>query len=136
MKKISFLRFYARLKDQYSSREIAELYARVRTFDPDIQGWVADWIDDKGYPAERIEQMTVAELTGKFHYSPMNAFILMNWLRHAPDEAKYAVMSPHVDRTLSEEEIRNARRALKESGRQPEQEPQPDLSDIEIDAGS
>ena len=133
MKKVVFRDFCAWLRAcGYTDMEIVRLYDRIRDLDADIQGWVADWIGGKGYPQERIEGVTVAELTEKLKLKPMNAFIIMNWLRKNPDEAKYALLHMHADLEISEKTRETTRNCLRELGEETEVEENWDFSDIQI----
>lgn len=133
MKKIVFRDFCAWLRAcGYTDMEIVRLYDRIRDLDADIQGWVADWIGGKGYPQERIEGVTVDELTEKLNLKPMNAFIIMNWLRKNPDEAKYALLNMHAGLEISEKTRETARNCLRELGEETEVEENWDFSDIQI----
>lgn len=136
MKTVTFRRFYARLKaGGYADMEIAHLYRRIRDLDADIQGWVADWVADKGYPEDRIEGMTVRELTERLNMKPMNAFITMNWLRNNPEEAKYSLLSMYGngDLEISEEMREAARKCLRELGEEDEEQKDSDFSDITVE---
>ena len=136
MKIVTFRKFYARLKaGDYTDMEIAHLYQRIRDLDVDIQGWVADWVADKGYPEDCIEGVTVRDLTEKLGMKPMNAFITMNWLRNNPEEAKYSLLSLRGSGNLEiSEKIREAaRNCLRELGEEDEEQKEPNFSDIAVE---
>mgnify|MGYP001851198626 CR=1 FL=1 len=91
--KITYKEFEAYLeKAGYSLREIAHLFNAVKSMDRDSRKWVLRWFDNGALPSIEIEGVTASYLVDECGYKPMNAFIILDWLKTDPQAAKYFIL--------------------------------------------
>ena len=89
--------FYSELgKKGYTDKDIDHLFERVKESDPETRKWIINWLQDGIYPSAAVEGITVEFLTEKLLFTPMNAFLIMDWLKHDPVEAKYYLTHPDI----------------------------------------
>lgn len=88
--KITFKEFRSFfLKEGCSETELRQLYRAVRTLDGESRRWVIRWFCTGELPGDEIEGVTAEYLIDKCGYKPLNAFIILDWLKAEPREAKY-----------------------------------------------
>ena len=80
------------LKDGYTAQEARHLFNTVKKMDKESRKWVIHWFKEGTYPKEPVEGITAERLVKEFQYKPLNAFIILNWLKEDPKAAKYFVM--------------------------------------------
>lgn len=91
--KITFREFRSFLTEEgCSEAEIRQLYRTVKSMDAESRGWVIRWFCTSELPEDEIEGVTARDLIDKFGYKPLNAFIVLDWLKTDPQEAKYFMM--------------------------------------------
>lgn len=80
------------LNDDYSIREIRHLFNAVKKMGKESRQWVMKWILSGEYPADEIEGVTARMLVEELDFKPMNALIILDWLKTEPDTAKYYIL--------------------------------------------
>lgn len=101
--KITFKEFHnALLQEGCSEGEIRHLYGAVKSMDAESRGWVIRWFCTGVYPDKEIERVTAEYLVENCGYKPINAFILLDWLKSDPQAAKYFAMK--IPSTISPSE--------------------------------
>lgn len=75
-----------------SEAEVCHLYGAVRSMDPESRGWVIRWFCTGELPDAEVEGVTAGYLVEKCGYKPLNAFIVLDWLKADPQAAKYFVL--------------------------------------------
>ena len=91
------------LNDEYSIREIRHLFRAVREMDKQSRLWVIKWILFGEFPADEVEGLTAKKLVDGMGFKPMNAFIILDWLKNEPDTAKYFLLKTHHSQDPSEQ---------------------------------
>ena len=89
-------------KDGYSSDEIEHLFNAIKSMDRESQEWVLKWFNKGILPQNEIEGVTATYLIEKCGYKPLNAFIVLDWLKTDPQAAKYFVLK--IPSTISPSE--------------------------------
>ena len=91
--KISYKDFKACLEiDGYSAGEIDHLFNAVKSMDSTSRAWVIRWLNKGMLPDDEIEGVTAAYLIEELKYKPINAFIVLDWLKTDPEAAKYHIL--------------------------------------------
>lgn len=114
--KITFKQFRSSLLDLgYSGAEIRHLYKAIKNMDSESRRWVIRWFCADELPDIEIEGITAGDLVNKSGYQPLNALIVLDWLKTDPQTAKYFLLKspgaispsdsigPEVDRLLKRE---------------------------------
>lgn len=78
--------------DGCSEEEARRLYGAVRSMEPETRRWVIRWFCTGELPGAEIEGVTAKYLIDSCGYKPLNAFIVLDWLKADPQAAKYFVM--------------------------------------------
>ena len=92
--KITYKEFAKCLEiDGYSSAEITHLFNAVKSMDRESRSWVLRWLINGTLPDTVVEGVTASFLIDKCGYKPMNAFILLDWLKTDPQAAKYFILT-------------------------------------------
>lgn len=118
--KISFEEFQTHLQPAgYSAPAIKNLFGAVKTMDKETRGWVIRWLWDGETPEKTIEGVTYGYLVNVLGYKPLNAFIVLDWLKADPDAAKYFVLLKPADMSPGEKVGREMVEILRENGRTP-----------------
>lgn len=106
-RRITFLEFQHALRDEgYTPGEIRYLFGAVKEMDEESRGWVVDWIIHNVLPQDVVEGVTAEFLIEEGKYKPINAMIVLDWLKSDPAAAKYFVMLQPKDRPLGEEGVK------------------------------
>lgn len=93
LRKITFKAFEAFMKKEgYTETEAKHLFATVKTMDKETRKWFINWFDGKGFPECKVEGITVGYLVKNYGLKPMNAFIVIDWLKTDPQAAKYFML--------------------------------------------
>lgn len=91
--RISFKEFHRFLsEDDYTDREIRHLFHAVKAMDQESRRWVLRWFNQGSYPDQEIEGVTAKYLVETCGYRPLNALIILDWLKADPQAAKYFVL--------------------------------------------
>lgn len=91
--RISFKEFHRFLsEDDYTDKEIRHLFHAVKAMDQESRRWVLRWFNQGSYPDQEIEGVTAKYLVETCGYRPLNALIILDWLKADPQAAKYFVM--------------------------------------------
>lgn len=103
--KIVFSSFRDKMKEfyGYSDIQIKHLFNAIKNMDNETRLWVIKWFNNDVFPDKEIEGITVETLIDKHGYKPMNAFIIIDWLKNDPKAAKYFVLKRHEDLEISNE---------------------------------
>lgn len=131
--KITFRDFRsAMLQDGCSEAEIRHLYGAVKAMDPESRGWVVRWFCTGAYPDTVVEDVTAEYLVENCGYKPINAFILLDWLKSDPQAAKYFAMK--IPSTISPSETigPEIEQLLAQEGIQPASTPQNETDESDI----
>lgn len=91
------------LNDDYSVKEIRHLFNAVKKMDKESRLWVIRWILFGEYPTEEIEGVTAQMLVDDLGFKPVNAFIVLDWLKTDPDTAKYFILKSNHSQDPSEQ---------------------------------
>lgn len=91
------------LNDEYSIKEIRHLFNAVKEMDKQSRLWVIKWILFGEYPVDEIEGITAQQLVDEMGFKPMNAFIILDWLKTEPDTAKYFLLKTNHSQDPSEQ---------------------------------
>lgn len=119
------------LRSGYTEGEIRHLYGAVWRMDAESRRWVLEWFHSGRLPGKAVEGVTAQELVEKLGYQPLNAFILLDWLKANPQEAKYFAMKLPTGDAPSEAFGRAVEDLAQRQGlAMPPPEGEPDLSDI------
>lgn len=76
----------------YSQNEIEHLFHAIKSMDRESRKWVLRWFNNGILPEEEVEGVTASYLIEKCGYKPLNAFIVLDWLKTDPQAAKYFVL--------------------------------------------
>lgn len=88
--KITFREFRNFLcEDGCSEAEIRHLFGAVKSMDAESRSWVVRWFCTGELPEQEIEGVTARYLVDSCGYKPLNAFIVLDWLKTDPQAAKY-----------------------------------------------
>lgn len=79
-------------KDGYSAGEIAHLFNVIKAMDKESRIWVIRWFVNGTIPDIEVEGVTASSLIEKYGYKPLNAFIVLDWLKSDPQAAKYFIL--------------------------------------------
>lgn len=91
--RISFKEFHRFLsEDDYTDKEIRHLFNAVKAMDQESRRWVLRWFNQGSYPDQEIEGVTAKYLVETCGYRPLNALIILDWLKADPQAAKYFVL--------------------------------------------
>ena len=91
--RISFKEFHRFLsEDDYTDKEIRHLVHAVKAMDQESRRWVLRWFNQGSYPDQEIEGVTAKYLVETCGYRPLNALIILDWLKADPQAAKYFVL--------------------------------------------
>ena len=91
--RISFKEFHRFLsEDDYTDKEIRHLFHAVKAMDQESRRWVLRWFNQGSYPDPEIEGVTAKYLVETCGYRPLNALIILDWLKADPQAAKYFVL--------------------------------------------
>lgn len=108
LKRISYKQFSEFLvEDGYTEAELKHLFKAVKSFDKEIKKWFIDWVNGGGLPTDEIEDKNISFFIDEMKLKPVNAFIVMNWLKTDPETAKY-VLQREVPALVIDEDLRNA----------------------------
>lgn len=130
--KITFKEFHNFLcENGCSEAEIRHLFGAVRSMDPESRNWVIRWFCTGELPGQEVEGVTARELIDHYGYKPLNAFIVLDWLKADPQAAKYFLLKiPSTippDESIGEE----MEKLLKQEGHEPS-EPFADVDQSDI----
>lgn len=91
--KVTYKEFESYLKkDGYSAGEIDHLFHAVKAMDRESRMWVLRWFVNGTLPDIEVEGVTAGFLIEKCGYKPLNAFIVLDWLKSDPQAAKYFIL--------------------------------------------
>lgn len=91
--RISFKEFHRFLsEDDYTDKEIRHLFHAVKAMDQESRRWVLRWFNQGSYPDQEIEGVMAKYLVETCGYRPLNALIILDWLKADPQAAKYFVL--------------------------------------------
>jgi hypothetical protein len=92
---------YGKLKDylvntaHYPEQEAVRLIKRIRGTDIQIKRMFIRWFKTGILPTETIENVTAGDLMKYRKTDEIKAFLLLDWLKSDPEEAKSALMSSY-----------------------------------------
>ncbi len=117
-KKIVYNEFYKFMSNQgYSDKEIKHLYLSIKRMDKESRKWVINWFDGEDFPTKAIEGVTAEYLVNNYRLKPINAFIVLDWLKADPQTAKYFVLKKVSDIEIGNEVEREMEDFLKQKKR-------------------
>ena len=79
-------------QEGYTFSEVRHLFTALQSMDRQSRKWFIDWFFNGTLPGEVVEGVTAEYLIDKLKCKPLNAFIILNWLKEDPETAKYFVM--------------------------------------------
>lgn len=121
--KMTYTQFEDVLQYDYNPKDIRHLFNMVKGMNSRGRLRVIKWVLFGHLPTEAIEGVTAEELINTMGFKPMNAFIILDWLETAPDEAKFFLLKPHPDQTPSEDIVQEMQEFLQAQNMQPQSEP-------------
>lgn len=104
-KRLTYLHFRKILSDSYSEKELIQLFRAVKKMDDESKSWVVNWIEGEGYPDVTIEKVDMRFLVSECKFKPINAFIILDWLKNEPETAKYCLQRYTPDSGISASEL-------------------------------
>lgn len=118
MKKLKFNQFSEEMTEryQYSNNDILSLYRTIQRMDRESKGWVITWFFGGGLPQKEVEGVTADYLVYKYGLKPLNALIVLDWLKADPETAKYVLLKNPQDMVISESVKNEMRNFLEEKG--------------------
>ena len=115
--KITFEEFHDFLSNEgCSEAEICHLYGAIKSMDAESQSWVIRWFCTSELPEDEIEGVTAKYLIDKCGYKPLNAFIVLDWLKTDPQAAKYFVLKIPVTISPSDSIGQEVEELLRQEG--------------------
>lgn len=101
---------YGEFKNQlsnkgYGERGIVHLFRAFKKMDNESRLWLLGWLLFNRVPEKEIEGVTAGYLIHGLGYKPINAFIILDWLKTDPNAAKYFLQNTHEDVIIGEEAI-------------------------------
>ena len=130
---------YKEFKDQlrsggYSDREIVHLFQAFKEMDNQSRLWVIYWVLANRLPEDEIQGVTARYLIEEMKYTPINAFIVLDWLKTDPQAAKYFVLKRAADANIGETAARQIDEIMRAEGVElPPQASEPE-KDAKLDA--
>lgn len=133
MRKLTYLGFRKIIngKDR-SEREIIRLYKSVKKMDKEILIGFIDWVNGAPYPEITVEGFDIPYLVNEYGLNPINAFIVMSWLKEDPQAAKYALYHRPKSEKISASEKEFLRKFLESKGVGVSDDSSDDTGDIEV----
>ena len=116
--------------DGYKANEIRHLFSAVKSMDRESIGWVVRWLCLGEFPKKEVEGITAEYLITNCGYKPINAFIILDWLKADPQAAKYFILKAPSGMDPSESVGREMEQFLSEKGIETEPAEAIDESDI------
>lgn len=101
------------LHDDYSIREIRHLFNAVKAMSGKARMRVIRWVLFGEISSEAVEELSAEELIDTFGFKPINAFVVLDWLETAPEEAKYFLTKHHASYVPDEEVVQEMRDFLR-----------------------
>lgn len=114
---IEFRNFFSR--DGYKDGEIRHLFNAVRSMDKESRSWVFWWFAADRLPTKEIHGVTAEYLINKFGYKPINALIILDWLKTDPQTAKYFLLKISASIPPSDSISQEMEQLLKAKGVEP-----------------
>lgn len=102
------------LKNGYTEKEAKHLFTAIKATDKETQQWFFDWFNGKGLPEKNVENVTVGYLVENYGMKPVNAFIVIDWLKHDPQAAKYFMLKIPTEVTIGDKTIKEMKEFLKD----------------------
>lgn len=135
MRKLSYLAFRKLIRDEgYSEQEIIKLYKSIKQMDKEVLFYFINWANGAPYPNLTIENIDIPFLVSEYGLHPINAFIVLSWLKEDPLVAKYILLSSPQSESISENEKERLRSFLRsKSVLNEENNLIIDTTDIEVD---
>lgn len=131
--KVKYREFYQYLSGNgCKDSEIRHLYGAVKAMDRESRQWFLVWFNRGIYPSRKVEGVTVKYLVEECGFQPVNAFIIIDWLKSDPDAAKYFVMKRSSTIPPGDEIGAEVEAILEREGRKLSDAPEgADLTDME-----
>lgn len=76
----------------YSKYEIKYLFDALKSADKQTRKWFINWFQTGIFPDDEIEGVTAEFLINELKCKPLNAFIILDWLKAEPETAKFFIM--------------------------------------------
>ena len=118
------------IKNGYTEKEAKHLFSTVKTMDKETRKWIIDWFEGRGFPNKQVEGITVEYLIKNYGLKPVNAFIVIDWLKTDPQAAKYFILKIPTEITISDNIADEMRAFLKEKNCKNNSEFIDDIADI------
>ena len=106
---------------KYSKSNIQRLFKALSNMDKESRKWYLRFYFTGAYPAAEVEGFTVETLIKDFHYTNAQAFLVFDWLKHNPEEAKFFMyQAPAAVDTVGEKTVNEMREYLIKKGIDPD----------------
>lgn len=130
---------YAEFENQmrgngYSGREISHIFRAFMEMDNESRSWLLGWLIANRIPEKEIEGVSARYLIDELKYAPVNAFIILDWLKTDPQAAKYFVMKSAVDANIGETAAREIEKIMQRDGVKPSAQPDEPKEGEELEA--
>lgn len=76
---------------KYPDFAIDGVVAKLNNMEPEMSALFEKWLQTKEIPNDEINGFTFVELTDKYKFTPINAFLTLNWLIVDPENASAAL---------------------------------------------
>ena len=98
--------------DGYAEREITRIFRAFKAMDGQSRSWLVWWIVARRLPKDEIEGITARYLIEERGFKPVNAFIIMDWLKTEPETAKYFLLKTETDANIGEKAVRELEKLM------------------------
>ena len=129
MSKLLYTEFVKKMleSEDYEESRLKVMFHALSQMDAESRGWFIKCMLFGTYPQKKVEGFTVESLMEKFSYTKVQAFLVFDWLKHEPEQAKYYLFSPaQMDDGISEQTRQKMIDYLKKKGINPYKEEAPE----------
>ncbi len=91
--KITFEKFRSAFDNEdYTYSELVHLFKALKSMDNESRKSFVKWFFTGELPDNQVEGISAEYLINNLNCKPLNAFIILDWLKSEPETAKYFVM--------------------------------------------
>ena len=90
---ITFEKFRSAFDNEnYTYSELVHLFKALKSMDNESRKSFVNWFFTGELPDKQVEGISAEYLINNLNCKPLNAFIILDWLKSEPETAKYFVM--------------------------------------------
>ena len=105
---------------KYSDRNLKMIFLALSEMDKESRKWYIRFVLTGTYPDAEIEGYTVKDLVENLNYTNTQAFLVFDWLKDNPEEAKFFITSNFPSLEMSSETVDKMREYLIKNGVDPD----------------